>query len=175
MNKYYEDVETGIYAPTLEALKEKLVNYYFESGHQAIYSRGITYNNEIIFATNKAIEIFATIEPTIELPEDKKKRIATEFAKRLKSSNRLLKVFAKLGSQRNLEIDWREEEGITRSVKVPYLLPDVKSIKYIAEISFNIGSRELDKFMHEAQKELDEAYKNEKESFDPARDYDFGM
>ena len=128
MNKYYEDIETGIYAPTLDALKEKLVNDGWESQIQQIHISTINCVRELIIKKNK-----------------------TKFLK-------ISKILEKLEKIKNCETIFNFQNDVI-DVYICYPICRDVVIKFEAQVN----------------KELDEAYKNEKESFDPARDYDFGM
>lgn len=112
MDKYYEELDTGIYAPTLEELKKKIVDYYFESELQTIYSKGITYNNKLVFS-NKA-----------------------RFTKSLD------KILAILKGKDNDEVVIHHN-----------------SEEVVVFVSFMICSKGVDRFLVEAQEELDESYK----------------
>lgn len=128
MNKYYEDIESGIEAPTLEALKKKLVNYHWESQIQQIHINTINCVRELVIKKNKT--------------------------KLLKIS----KILEKLEKIKNCETIFNFQNDVI-DVYICYPISRDGVIKFEAQVN----------------KELDEAYKNEKESFDPARDYDFGM
>lgn len=129
MNKYYEDIETGIDAPTLDALKEKLVNYHWEIETQQVFiTKGINCVRELIIKKNK-----------------------TKFLK-------ISKILEKLEKIKNCEAIFNFQNDVI-DVYICYPICRDVVIKFEAQVN----------------KELDEAYKNEKESFDPARDYDFGM
>lgn len=126
--KYFEETETGIYAPTLKKLKEKLVDYYFENKISQIYVESINCVRELTIKKNKSKFI----------------KIST--------------MLEKITNIENCETRFDYQNDIIE-VYICYPICRDGVIKFEAQVN----------------KELDEAYKNEKESFDPARDYDFGM
>lgn len=61
MKKYFEDSETGIYAPTLEALKTSLAEFYWDESSNA-HINNITYNNKLVIKKSKFSKILPILE-----------------------------------------------------------------------------------------------------------------
>ena len=61
MNKYFECELTGIHAPTIQQLKTKLVDYYFDNELPSVDITNITVSREIIIKSKTKLKQIAKI------------------------------------------------------------------------------------------------------------------